>query len=522
MSSLNDSISKETIAQVNVNEGTSQLISPLPQGSKVAVIGAGPAGLSCAYELLRLGYKVDIFELDNVVGGMSRTIDVLGQRVDIGPHRFFSKYDLINNIWQLANNDEFITENRLSRIFYRGKFFSYPLKGFEALFNLGLIESTHCILSYLYSTMFPRKEHTFEAWVSNAFGHRLYEIFFKTYSEKLWGIKCTELSDLFAKQRIKSLNLMGAIKNALRLDAKGNTPISLIDKFQYPKNGTGIVYDNLAQIISDAGGKFIMQEKVIKILTENHKATGLVSCKLKTAQGNTMTNGTVDFEGQPITRQYDCIVSSAVFTEMLSSMDELSEDSHKLANELTFRNTSLVFLKIDPELAKLCPDHWLYIHSPEIQTGRISDAANWSIFMQNGQKEHIICFEYWANDNEPLWLSDDTKLIETASTDAVKTGFISKESIKEGFVHRISKSYPIYHTRYSQVMELLIKELNQFSNLYFIGRNGSARYNNMDHSIFMGLMCARKIAGQYDGSLWDINTDSNYQEIMDKHDHSQN
>lgn len=489
----------------------------LPKGAKIAVIGAGPAGLSCAYELLRLGYQVDIFEMDSVVGGMSRTLNILDQKVDLGPHRFFSKYEIINQTWsEMISQDECITENRLSRIFYRGKFFSYPLKGFEALFKLGFIESAHCFLSYLYSAAFPRKDPTFEAWVSNAFGKRLYEIFFKTYSEKLWGIKCTELSDLFAKQRIKSLNLMGAIKNAL-FSHSSNTPVTLIDQFMYPRQGCGVVYENMAAKIKEAGGQFFLQEQVVKLLTQDHKATGIVTQKAEHSQGTKTTSVKVAGIGECVTRYYDAVVSSAIFTDMLRSMEELSPQSHELADKLTFRNTILVYLAIDPSKANLCPDHWIYVHSPEIQTGRMCDSANWSTDMQNGHKEHLVCFEYWANDDEPLWMEADDKLIELAKEDAIKTGFIPANSIGEGHVHRISKSYCVYHSNYEQIMTQLIKELEVFKDLYFIGRNGSARYNNMDHSIFMGLMCARKIAGKYDGSLWDINTDSNYQECLDKH-----
>lgn len=490
----------------------------LPKGAKVAVIGAGPAGLSCAYELLRLGYQVDIFEMDSTSGGMSRTIEVMGQLVDIGPHRFFSKYDIINQTWSnMISKDECIVENRLSRIFYRGKFYSYPLKGFEALFKLGFFESAHCFFSYLYSAAFPRKEHTFEAWVSNAFGYRLYEIFFKTYSEKLWGIKCSELSDLFAKQRIKSLNLMGAIKNALFSKSSGDTPVTLIDQFMYPRYGCGVVYENMADQIKQAGGQFFMQEQVTKILTQNHKASGIVTQKVAHGQGEQTTNAQIELIGKPVVRNYDAVVSSAIFTDMLASMDELTPKGHELAEQLKFRNTILIYLAIDPSKANLCPDHWIYVHSPEIQTGRMSDSANWSTYMQKGHKEHIVCFEYWANEDDPLWLEDDDKLISLAKEDAVKTGFITAESISGGHVHRIYKSYCVYHAQYEQVMSEIVKELQIFKNLYFIGRNGSARYNNMDHSIFMGLMCAHKIAGKYDGSLWDINTDSNYQECMDKH-----
>lgn len=497
---------------------TAAVNSAIPKDAHIAVIGAGPAGLSCAYELVQLGYHVDLFEMNAQVGGMSRSIDVLGQRADVGPHRFFSKYDVINDFWgKFLPSEDRLLENRLSRIFYRNKFFSYPLKGFEALWKLGFIESTRCFCSYLYANIFPRKEHTFEAWVSNAFGHRLYQIFFKTYSEKLWGIKCSELSDLFAKQRIKSLNLVGAIKNALFTHGHSKDVPTLIDQFVYPKQGCGSVYENLTQQFISAGGRLYSQEKVIKLLTEEHHVTGLVSQKVTPAADNKSTNAPSLPVGEPVTRHYDAVVSSAILTEMLDSMSELSSTGKALAKKIRFRNTILVYLTVAPEQAQLPPDHWLYIHSPDIKSGRTCDAANWSSYMQNGHNEHLLCFEYWANDDDELWLSDDEQLIAIAQTDACKMGFIPATAIKEGFVHRIYKSYPIYHSQYEEIMQQLIPELETFANLYFIGRNGAARYNNMDHSIFMGLMCARKIAGKYDDSLWKINTDSDYQECMTKH-----
>lgn len=502
----------------STSTATASINPALPKDSHIAVIGAGPAGLSCAYELLQMGYQVDLFEMNSQVGGMSRTIDVLGQKADIGPHRFFSKCDLIYEFWsKFLPSEDRLLEHRLSRILYRNKFFSYPLKGFEALWKLGFIESTRCFCSYLYANIFPRKEHTFEAWVSNAFGYRLYQIFFKTYSEKLWGIKCTELSDLFAKQRIKSLNLMEAIKNALFAHNHSNDIPTLIEQFVYPKQGCGSVYENVAQQIISAGGKIFTQEQVLKLLTKDHQVTGLVSQKVTPAANDHNTNAPSTLEGEPIRRHYDAVVSSAILPEMLASMDELSSTGKSLASKISFRNTLLVYLTVDPDKAQLPPDHWIYIHSPDIQSGRMCDVANWSSYMQNGHKEHILSFEYWANDNDPLWQSTDAQLLNLACNDANLTGFIPTNAIKDGLVHRIYKSYPIYNSQYETVMQQLIPELETFINLYFIGRNGAACYNNMDHSIFMGLMCAHKIAGKYDGSLWEINTDSDYQECITKH-----
>ena len=520
-------------------DNKSEALTPVTKG-KVAVIGAGPAGISCALELLRAGYAVDIFELDDRVGGLARTVDVLGQKADLGSHRFFSKLDEVNNFWhQGMTADDFIVEQRMSRILYNGKFFDYPLKGFDALFKLGFIESTRCVLSYAYAALFPRKEPTFEAWVSNAFGQRLYEIFFKTYSERLWGIKCSELSDQFAKQRIKTLNLSKAILNAvLPQRNKDGKPLTLIDEFIYPRMGCGMVYDRVAQEIERLGGRFFFKQKVVGLTTEPitesddaitwanngvmgqpqsfaFKVTGLVTQELVSGQGNGMSNSEVASvpDAEPQTRPYDIVVSSGIFSDMVRSMSALPAKVQDLCSQLRFRNTIMVYLTVDPDKAKLCPDHWIYVHSPEIKMGRMSDFANWSHDMQQGHREHLLGFEYWANDDEELWLKSDEELMAQARADAVKTGFITAESITGTAVHRVHMSYPVYFNGYEPVLNGITSELDKVANLYFIGRNGSYKYNNMDHSILMGIFCAQKIAGKYHGSLWAINTDSDYQEI---------
>ncbi|MDT3663771.1 MAG: FAD-dependent oxidoreductase [Anaerobiospirillum sp.] len=507
-----------------------------PKG-KVAVIGAGPAGLSCALELLKAGYAVDIFELDDKVGGLARTVEVLGQKADLGPHRFFSKLDEINNFWQHgAAADDFITEQRLTRILYNGKFFDYPLKGFDALFKLGFLESTRCVLSYAYAALFPRKEPTFEAWVSNAFGQRLYEIFFKTYSERLWGIKCSELSDQFAKQRIKSLNLSKAIINALLPQRnKDGKPLTLIDEFLYPRRGSGMVYDRVATEIEQLGGRFLFKQQVVGLTTVavsanevkpswannaphpefSLKVTGIVTQELATGQGAAGSNAPMAplAGAKPKTRAYDMVVSSGIFSSMVRSLSALQPRVQDLCAQLRYRNTILVYVAIDPTKAQLCPDHWIYVHSPEILTGRMCDFANWSTEMQQGHKEHLIAFEYWANDDDELWNKSDDELMAQARADAAKSGFIKPEAITGVAVHRIHKSYPVYFNGYESVLDAITSELDKVANLYFIGRNGSYKYNNMDHSVLMGLFCAQKIAGKYHGSLWAINTDSDYQEI---------
>lgn len=478
------------------------------QGKKVAIIGAGPAGLACAQSLLEQGFQVDLFEVNSKVGGMSRSIEVMGQISDLGPHYFRTSVPMVQEYWERNSATIHKVSNvRQSRILYQGKLFSYPLKGFEALFKLGLFESIRCVLSYCKSLTFPRKEKTFEAWVANAFGYRLYEIFFKTYSEKLWGVKCSELSDQFAKERIRSLNLFSAVKNAL-LPHKGESKIrSLRSHFNYPQNGTGEVFDKCLQDFLERGGKLFTNHKVVEILTSEHKVSGIVVKKVIKANEAHDTNGPLELEEQAQKLPYDYVVSSGVFTDMVNSIKELPSDTRALTAKLRFRNTLLVFLQIDPSFNELPNDHWLYVHSKNVLSGRMSDAANWSAALKQGQKEHIIAFEYWADEKDELWQRSDEQLIAQAQADARACGLFDPRAIKEGFVHRLYKSYPMYVGDYAATIKELSERLDQIEGLYFIGRNGSFKYNNMDHSIHMGLLAAQKIAGQYQGSLWDLNFD---------------
>lgn len=475
---------------------------------KVAVIGAGPAGLACAQRLLDLGYAVDLFEVNDHVGGMSRSLEMMGQIADLGPHYFRTSVPMVQEYWD-RNNEGIanIAKIRQSRILYQGKLFSYPLKGFEALFKLGFFESVRCVLSYIKSMICPRKEKTFEAWVSNAFGYRLYEIFFKTYSEKLWGVKCSDLSDQFAKERIRSLNLFLAVKSALLPNEDESKIRTLRSTFNYPKYGTGLVYEHCLADFLARGGQFFPKHKVVEIMTDHNKVSGIVVKQVLSVNEDQETNGRIILDEQAFRREYDYVVSSGIFTEMVSSIKELPLKSRELVQKLRFRNTILVFLKIDPSYGDLPNDHWLYVHSKNVLSGRMYDVANWSTALQQGQQEHVVAFEYWADEQDDLWQWTNEQLVAQAQADARACGLFNPQAIKDGSVHRIYKSYPMYVGDYAQTLKELSSALDKIEGLYFIGRNGSFKYNNMDHSIQMGLLAANKIAGLYQGSLWDLNFD---------------
>ena len=547
----------------------------MKQNKKILIIGAGPAGLSAARVLSENGYSVEIFELDSQVGGMSKSIELFSQIVDIGPHRFFSKDKRLNDFWHSHTNGEYEKVSRLTRIFYNRKFFYYPLRGFDALFKLGFLESTLCVLSYIRAKISPFKGDSFESWVANAFGYRLYSIFFKSYTEKLWGIKCSELDADFAAQRIKGLNLYEAIKSAF-FGGGGKKHKTLVDEFSYPKKGCGVVYENMKQEIIKRGGVVHCGVEVLGITTQGKKAVGI-----STNKG--------EFSG-------DIVISTAPFRDMVLSLEELDCSVKALAGRLKFRNTILVYVEVgdssvdchatasavsrndrnldssnevqnlndsakdsrtfvqntqnvsDSLAAGFCDDfvgcqgsnkgatlsvvtavaaadsrksaqkptlfkdNWIYVHSKDTQTGRITNFANWTKDLQCGQDSAILCLEYWANDDEPLWNLDDNALSEIAKRDLLESKLVADSSlIKNTSVLKIHKSYPVYERGYKDNLHKIYKALDSFKDLYFIGRNGSFKYNNQDHSILMGLMCADKILGR-ECDLWHINTDYDYQE----------
>lgn len=464
---------------------------------KVLIIGAGVAGLSAGRVLSQNGYKVAIYEAESSVGGMSKSLKMFDQIVDIGPHRFFSKDKRLNDFWSAHIYGESEKVSRLTRIFYNNKFFYYPLRGFDALFKLGIIESTLCVLSFIKAKIKPFGGDSFESWVANAFGYRLYSIFFKSYTQKLWGIECKDLDGDFAKQRIKGLNLYEAIKSAF-LGDKNKKHKTLVDEFSYPKKGCGVVYENMAKEILQNGGEILCDIEVSGIITQNKRAIGI-----RTSGG--------DIYG-------DIVISTAPFRDMVLSLDEMDSAIKNLAQNLKFRNTILVYVEVDCETksnadSKLFSDNWIYVHSKNISTGRITNFANWTKDLRCGRSESILCLEYWANDDEKLWNLSSDEIINIAKKDLLDSNLVANSNqIKRTHALKIHKSYPVYERGYKQNLSKIYNALDGFKDLYFIGRNGAFKYNNQDHSLLMGLLCADKILGRANPNLWEINTDYDYQE----------
>ena len=460
---------------------------------KVVIIGAGPAGLACAYELSKNGVQVEVYEASSKVGGMSRTIDLWGQKVDLGPHRFFSKNPALNNFFKELIKEDYVLINRLTRIFYKKRFFFYPLKIFNVLGNLNLLTVIRILWDYLVQKVSPRKESiSFEDWVVSRFGTKLFSIFFKNYSEKLWGIPCANIDAEWAAQRIKKLSLAEAIKSAFFFRKKGKHA-TLVDQFAYPKFGTGLIYDRAAESIVDFGGKIFLETRIKRVLIEKGNTQGIV------------------LEDERIV-EADFVVSTMPLNYLVMGLPSISEKVKNAVKKLYFRNTILVYVEI--ESTNLFKDNWIYVHSPEVKLGRVTNFRNWSPSLYGDKDTSILCCEYWAFDRDLLWNEKDSLLGELAIKELRKLKLIPNENIAtRTFVERIPNCYPVYEIGYRKNLEIVESFIDQVSGLLPIGRYGSFKYNNQDHSILMGLLSAKKILRKQDIDLWDINADDEYHEM---------
>jgi protoporphyrinogen oxidase len=452
--------------------------------SPVAVIGAGPAGLTAAYELVRQGVEVHVYEATGIAGGMCRTITLWGCRVDIGPHRFFSTDPRVNRFWSGIVGNDARKVARLTRIYYKRRFFEYPLRPFNAFRNLGAVETARCLTSYGRQVVAPKKVgEDFESWVIARFGKRLYEIFFKTYSEKLWGIPCSELDADFAAQRIRKLSMFEVVKNAF---FGGNRHKTLIDEFMYPIGGTGMVYERMRAFIDGNGGTVRFHQKVRRVITEGDRVTGLE-----------LENGE--------TRAYDSVISTMPLTHLLRTLDGTPAPVREAAERLRFRNTIIVYLHVQG--TGIFPDNWIYVHANDLQVGRITNFRNWVPELYGDSPNTILALEFWCQATDPRWSETDESLISLATRELLATGLVDARKVLDGFVQRVPNCYPIYSRGYKNDLQPVQDWLDNFSGLHVIGRYGAFKYNNQDHSILMGLLLSEKILQGADHNLWEVNSD---------------
>lgn len=461
----------------------------------VVIIGAGPAGLTAAYELSKHDVPAIVLETDNTVGGLSRTVNYKGYLFDIGGHRFFTKWDEVEQIWKEILKDKFLQRPRLSRIYYRKKFFYYPLRAQNALLGLGFFESIRILFSYLRSCLFYyHNEQNLEQWVSNRFGRRLYEIFFKTYTEKVWGVPCTEIRAEWAAQRIRGLSLTTAVRNALFKQQAGKVK-TLIDRFQYPEHGPGQMWETLADRLRDNGYQVLLERPVTRI---RHEDSRVIYLETRGSHGDERFNGT-DF------------ISSMPIRELIKALDPPApEEVRRAADQLRYRDFLIVSLIINRK--EVIPDNWIYIHEPGVRVGRIQNFKNWSPSMVPDQTKTCLGMEYFVFENDDLWSSRDEQLIEMAKREIAQLGLARPEEIEDGAVVRMHKAYPMYAHGWAAQVEIIRRYLEAFlPNLQLVGRNGMHKYNNQDHSMMTALCASRNIMGA-SHDLWAINSEPDYHE----------
>jgi protoporphyrinogen oxidase len=471
------------------------MTDPSRGDKRVVIIGAGPAGLTAAYVLSKQDVPAIVLEADRTVGGIARTVSYKGYLFDIGGHRFFTKWDEVNQIWHEILGSQFLERPRLSRIYYRKRFFFYPLRPRNALFGLGLVESIRILTSYLWSQLFSeRKEENLEQWVSNRFGRRLYEIFFKTYTEKVWGVPCTEIRAEWAAQRIKGLSLRTAVRNAL-LKQKNSNVKTLIDRFHYPERGPGQMWELLTEYLRKRGYPVRLERPVTRICHNGKQVTHLVTRGL---QGEERFYGT-DF------------ISSMPIRDLINALEPSApEEIRQAANRLRYRDFLIVSLVVNRR--EVMPDNWIYVHEPEVRVGRVQNFKNWSPAMVPDPNKTCLGMEYFVFENDDLWSSPDDELVALAKREVAQLGLVRPEEIEDGAVVRMPKAYPMYDNGWSQQVETVRAYLEQnLPNLQLVGRNGMHKYNNQDHSMMTAICAAKNILGaKYD--LWAINTEPEYHE----------
>ena len=456
----------------------------------VIILGAGPAGLTAAYELTKNGLSSVLLEQNPWIGGLARTVEYKGNRFDLGGHRFYTKIPLVEQIWQEVLGKDLLVRPRLSRIYYKSKFFRYPIEPLDALRGLGLLEGIRCCLSMMKSRLFPRvPEHNFERWVSNRFGRRLFEIFFKTYTEKVWGINCSDIQADWAAQRIGNLSLCSVLVNAT-FPRRSRDIRTLIRQFQYPRLGPGMMWSRVREIVEERGSEVRLNSPVERI----HWEAGRVIAVRSAGQVYRATH----------------FLSSIPIRELIEALDPMPpEHVRRAARELHYRDFITVALMVQG--SNLFPDNWIYIHDPRLIVGRIQNYNNWSADMTSDPEVTCLGLEYFCFEGDRQWNAKDDELISLAKRELVQLGLTEERHILDGTVIRVPKAYPIYDGAYKQALGTVRDFLRTVPNLQLIGRNGMHRYNNQDHSMLTGVLAARNILGGH-FDLWNLGGDVGYLE----------
>jgi len=471
-------------------------VSQLKPGDHIAIIGAGPGGLTAAYLLGKAGYRTTVLEGDDQVGGISRTARYKGYRFDIGGHRFFTKIAPVEELWHEVLGNEFISVPRLSRIYYDGKFFDYPLKAMNALRGLGIFNAIAIVLSYLHARLRPSPvEDNFEQWVTNRFGSRLYRIFFKTYTEKVWGIPCTEIRSEWAAQRIQGLSLTRAILSSAAIQKRATTIKTLINEFQYPRLGPGQMWELTAERVQAMGGTVLPGHLVTAVEVRDGRA---VAVRARGPMGERRIAA-------------DHVVSTTDVRSLVAALDPPPPQVIRTAGDgLRYRDFLTVALMVDR--ADLFPDNWIYIHSPGVKVGRIQNFNNWSKAMvADAERTTCLGLEYFCFEGDGTWTAKDEDLIALATRELRSLNLIGDANVFDGTVVRQRKAYPTYDGAYREHLDAVRTHLDAIPNLHCVGRNGMHKYNNQDHSMLTAMMTVWNMQGA-SHDVWSVNTDYEYHE----------
>jgi protoporphyrinogen oxidase len=464
----------------------------------VLALGGGPAGLTAGYLLAKQGRPVIVLESTDQVGGIARTEVRDGYRFDLGGHRFFTKSREVDELWHEVLGDEFLRRPRQSRIYWRHKFLEYPLQGMDVIRKLGPIDLTRAVMSYFWAAIRPRKrEDTFEDWVVNRFGRWLFNQYFKSYTEKVWGVSTSEIRSEWAAQRIKGLSFFAAAWSAF-FGNRGNKITSLISEFNYPRYGPGQMWERMRDEIRAHGGEVRLNAPVTRLRFDGGRVVEVV------AGGETYTPSYV-------------ISSLPLRTTVGITEPEAPVDVRDAARGLRYRDFLTVALVIEDE--QMFPDNWIYIHDPTVRVGRIQNFRSWSPWMVPNETDASIGMEYFCFEGDGVWSMADEDLVAMATREIQELGLARANRVKMGFVVRVHKAYPMYDAQYGERVAAIRGWLDTIPNLIQVGRNGLHRYNNSDHSMLTAMRAVENILQGTHHDIWGVNAESVYHEehVEDEH-----
>jgi protoporphyrinogen oxidase len=459
----------------------------------VLVLGGGPAGLTAGYLLAKVGRPVAVLEAERQVGGLAKTVEIDGYRFDLGGHRFFTKSIEVDTLWREILGEEFLLRPRLSRIYWNGRFLDYPLRGPDVIRKLGPLELSRCLASYARAAMRRNKvDESFEDWVTNRFGRRLFELFFKSYTEKLWGVPTTEIRAEWAAQRIRGLSFLSAARAAF-FGNKGNKVKSLISEFNYPRFGPGQMWDAMTVAIEGEGGSVLLSTPVSRIELAGGRVVEVAA-------------------GDDLFELPAAVISSLPLREVVRMASPRAPEPVRVAaGGLRYRDFLTVALVVDGK--DLFPDNWIYIHEPGVRVGRIQNYRSWSPWMVPDPAKACVGLEYFCFAGDDLWTMSDGDLVELAAGELDRLGLASKAQVERGFAIRVPKAYPIYDVEYAERVRVIRGWLDGIENLQQVGRNGLHRYNNSDHSMLTAMRAVDNLLAGAHHDIWEVNAESVYHEV---------